>query len=169
MRRLIIMRHAKADRSSASGGDFDRPLTPQGRTDAALMGKALAEAGLVPDLALVSAALRTRQTWEEVAKAFPDTRVVLNNALYNAEEGLLRRAVADEDDVCDTLLLIAHNPGVHAFAARLLTEASASASVIDKIQQGFPPATATAFAIDEGGRAHYDGLFLARALGGAGD
>lgn len=169
MRRLIIMRHAKADRSSASGGDFDRPLTAQGRSDAALVAKALLENGLIPDLALVSAALRTRETWDEASVLFPQTRLVLNHALYNAEEQQLRRSVADEDDNCDTLLLIAHNPGVHALAARLLMESSAAPSVIDKVQAGFPPSTAAAFQIDEGGRAHYDGLFLARALGGAGD
>ena len=169
MRRLIIMRHAKADRSSASGGDFDRPLTPQGRLDAALVAKALADAGLVPDLALVSAALRTRETWDEAAKLFPAARLILNHALYNAEDQQLRRSVADEDDNCQTLLLIAHNPGVHALAARLLMESSAAPSVIDKVQGGFPPATAAAFQIDEGGRAHYDGLFLVRALGGGGD
>jgi phosphohistidine phosphatase len=169
VRRLIIMRHAKADRSSASGGDFDRPLTIQGRLDAALVAKALADAGLIPDLALVSAALRTRETWDEAAKFFPNTRLVLNHALYNAEDQQLRRSVADEDDNCQTLLLIAHNPGVHALAARLLMESSAAPSVIDKVQASFPPATAVAFQIDEGGRAHYDGLFLVKALGGAGD
>jgi phosphohistidine phosphatase len=163
------MRHAKADRSSASGGDFDRPLTPQGRTDALLVGRALAAAGLAPDLALVSASLRTRQTWEEVAKAFPETPLAVGATLYNAEEPQLRRAVADEDDVCDVLLLIAHNPGVHALAARLLVEAGASGGVLDKVEQSFPPATAVAFEIDAGGRAHYDGLFFAKDLGGVGD
>jgi phosphohistidine phosphatase len=169
VRRLIIMRHAKADRSSASGGDFDRPLTDRGRTDAALVGRALLAAGLTPDLALVSTSLRTRQTWEEMAKSFPDARLALNSALYNGEEPQLRRSVADEDDVCDVLLLIAHNPGVHALAARLLNEANASASVLERVEQNFPPATAVAFEIDEGGRAHYDGLFFAKDLGGAGD
>jgi phosphohistidine phosphatase len=169
VRRLIIMRHAKAGRSSTSGGDFDRPLTAQGRTDAALVGRALLAAGLTPDLALVSTSLRTRETWEEIAKSFPDTRLALNSTLYNGEEPQLRRAVADEDDVCDVLLLIAHNPGVHALAARLLNEANSSASVLDKVEQSFPPATAVAFEIDDGGRAHYDGLFFVKDLGGAGD
>jgi phosphohistidine phosphatase len=169
VRRLIIMRHAKADRSSASGGDFDRPLSDRGRADALLVGRALQAAGLIPDLALVSSALRTRQTWEELSKAFPDTRLALNSTLYNAEEPQLRRAVADEDDACEVLLLIAHNPGVHTLAARLLNEANASGAVLDKVEQSFPPSTAVVFEIDEGGRAHYDGMFFAKDLGGAGD
>lgn len=169
VRRLIIMRHAKAERGSASGGDFDRPLSDQGRADALLVGHALASAGLTPDLALVSSSLRTRQTWEAVAQAFPDTQVSLNSTLYNAEEGLLRRAVADMDDICDVLLLIAHNPGVHALAARLLMEAGTSGGVLDRVEQNFPPATAVAFEIDAGGRARYDGMFFAKDLGGVGD
>lgn len=169
MRRLIIMRHAKAERGSPSGSDFDRPLTPQGRTDAGLVGKALAEAGFRPDHALVSASARTRQTWEAMAGNFTEVRLSLSNALYNAEEPQLRRTVADEDDLSDVLLMIGHNPGVHALTGRLLVESGASGSVIDKVQHGFPPASACAFTIDEGGRAHYDGLFLAKSLGGVGD
>ena len=56
-----------------------------------------------------------------------------------------------------------------ALAARLLIESAASPAIINRIDQGFPPSSAIAFAVDEGGRAHYDGLFLARELGGAGD
>ena len=60
-------------------------------------------------------------------------------------------------------MLIAHNPGVHALAARLLTESSgAGARCPDGWSGGFAPATAVAFDIDEGGRARYDGLFSAR-------
>ena len=169
MRRLIIMRHSKADRQGVTGGDFDRPLTAQGRADAGLIAAALAQAGLEPDLVLVSAAVRTLQTWAEVAKTFPAARVIESRTLYNAEEHELRKAVADADDACDTLLLVAHNPGVHALAARLLIESAASPAIINRIDQGFPPSSAIAFAVDEGGRAHYDGLFLARELGGAGD
>ncbi|MDB5438734.1 MAG: hypothetical protein JWM33_1161, partial [Caulobacteraceae bacterium] len=45
----------------------------------------------------------------------------------------------------------------------------ASSSLLDRVEQNFPPATAVALEIDEGGRAHYDGLFFVKDLGGAGD
>ena len=54
MRRLILLRHAKAENQAASGEDIDRALTARGLADAARMGQVLADAGLQPDLALVS-------------------------------------------------------------------------------------------------------------------
>ena len=36
------------------------------------MGQTLAERGLTPDLALVSSAVRTRQTWDQMHDAFGD-------------------------------------------------------------------------------------------------
>ena len=72
MHRLILMRHAQAEASAPSGGDEARPLSAAGRAEALLMGRALAERGLKPDLALVSTAVRTRQTWEQMHDAFGD-------------------------------------------------------------------------------------------------
>ena len=72
MHRLILMRHAQAESSAPSGGDEARPLSAAGRAEALLMGRALAERGLKPDLALVSTAVRTRQTWEQMHDAFGD-------------------------------------------------------------------------------------------------
>ena len=75
MHRLILMRHAKTERAAASGLDRDRALTARGLSDAALMGRVLAEKKLRPDLALVSPSTRTRQTWDAVQEAFGDVEV----------------------------------------------------------------------------------------------
>src|SRR5438094_761470 len=66
MDRLILLRHAKAENDAPSGDDFDRPLAPRGRREAAAMAGQLAALGIRPDLALVSPSLRTRETWEAV-------------------------------------------------------------------------------------------------------
>ena len=94
MRKLILMRHAKAEAKAASGDDFDRALAERGRQDAALMGRVLAEAGLTPDLALVSAAERTRQTWAGLAGTFSETAVRFERKLYNATSHAIREAIA---------------------------------------------------------------------------
>jgi phosphohistidine phosphatase len=54
MQRLILMRHAKRNGRAAPAVDRDRDLSARGRSDAALMGRALAAKGVRPDLALVS-------------------------------------------------------------------------------------------------------------------
>jgi len=80
MKRLILMRHGKAERSNV-GGDFERALTERGLADAALMGRLLADEGLTPDRALVSAARRTQQTWNAVPQAFPPPKAGLPRPL----------------------------------------------------------------------------------------
>jgi len=168
LRRLIVMRHAQAARAGVSGGDFDRPLTEAGRADARLIGEALKAAGLTPDRAVISAAQRTRETWAEVSRSFPDAVLDVRRELYNAEDLILREAVEDIGDGAETVILIAHNPGVHALAVRLLLEGSAASGVIDKVDNRFPTATAVVFDIDEAERANYGGLFLVAELGGGG-
>ena len=93
MQRLILMRHAEAERASPSGDDRDRVLSARGRADAMQMGRTLASKGLRPDLALVSAAARTRQTWDLAHEAFGDVDLREQDGLYNAGADTLRRAV----------------------------------------------------------------------------
>jgi len=169
MHRLILMRHAKAERDAPTGRDRDRPLSAGGRSDAALMGRALRERGLRPDLALISSAARTRETWEVMEDAFGDVEVRLEPDLYNADAHELRRFVEAEEDTAGCLILVAHNPGVHELAVQLLTESAASPSVLDKLSSGFPTGAAAVFTVDPAGRCAYDGFFTPKAFGGGED
>ena len=76
MQRLILMRHAEAEPAAGSGRDRDRVLSGRGRKDAAAMARALAGRGMRPDLALVSPAARTHQTWDLLHDAFGDVQVL---------------------------------------------------------------------------------------------
>lgn len=166
MDRLILMRHAKAERRSASGEDFDRPLSDRGRSDAALVAKALAKDGLVPSLALVSAARRTMETWEAMREAFPKARSQPTKALYNASPMEILDAL--EGVSAGTVMVVGHNPGLHELAVGLLREGGAGSAVLGKVAARFPTATAVAFVVDVNGRANYDGVFYAADLGGGG-
>jgi phosphohistidine phosphatase len=84
MQRLILLRHGKAESVSDLGGDAERGLTDRGRRDSALMGRVLSQAGVKPDLVLVSDARRTRETWEEVSAAFPSAEAEFDPGLYLA-------------------------------------------------------------------------------------
>lgn len=158
MDRLILLRHAKAERAAPSGDDFDRPLSTGGQVDAAAMGRMLAAAGVVPAVVLVSSALRTRQTWEAVQPALPEARARFEPALFHADAetvlGLAVRAGAD-----GAVMVIGHNPGLHDLALRLAVEAD-DASELARIRRGFPPASAAAFVFDANGRAAGARLFL---------
>lgn len=156
MQRLILMRHAKAE-ASAPGGDADRALSPRGVSDADAMGRALAARGLVPDMALVSGARRTRQTWDQASEHFGDVELRVSDTLYNASADVLRRAVETVEDAAGCLMLIAHNPGVHQLAVEYLIESAASPSVMDKLAGGFPTGAAAVFTVDVAGRPAYEG------------
>ena len=117
------------------------------------------------------AAARTQQTWEAMAPAFSHAAAELDDDLYHADSSRLLALVDAEADEGgeDTVLILGHNPGVHAAAMHLLDRAAAAPSIIARVQRGFPAATAVAFVVDAAGRLEYDGLFLASDLVGAGE
>jgi phosphohistidine phosphatase len=166
MNRLILMRHAKAERDSGSGREMDRPLSSRGVADAGLVARALADRGVRPDVALVSAAARTRQTWDAAHDAFGDVQVAIEPALYDASAGALRRAVEAQEDRAGCLILIAHNPGVHQLAVELLIEGAASPTAIERFASGFPTGAAAVFALDANGRASLELFLKPRDVGG---
>jgi len=59
---LSLLRHAKSSWSNPSLPDEKRPLATRGVSDAPLMGRAMAERGIDPDVVLCSSARRTRDT-----------------------------------------------------------------------------------------------------------
>ncbi|WP_293863701.1 histidine phosphatase family protein [uncultured Alsobacter sp.] len=115
MKRLIVFRHAKAV-PHGSAPDFDRALAPRGLGDAAATGQYLADEQLFPDLALVSPALRTRQTWEQAARALGAVAVKLEPAIYEAATATLLKLVQGVDAQVRTLVLVGHNPGMGQLA-----------------------------------------------------
>jgi phosphohistidine phosphatase len=119
--RLTILRHGHATETAPGGGrDFDRPLSPRGHDEALRAGRQIAAEVGPPDLALVSPALRTRQTAEALdgvglaprAREYPDE-------LYLATlPTLLERLRAARGTVAH-LLLVGHNPGLSELVAAL--------------------------------------------------
>lgn len=169
MHRLILMRHAKTERAAVSGLDRDRALTERGTVDAALMGRVLAEKTLRPDLALVSPAVRTRQSWDAVQEALGDVEVRIEPRLYDASPDTIRRLIEDAEDQAGCLLVMAHNPGVHTLALEYLTESAASPAILDRLAGGFPTGAAAVFEVDVAGRCAYDGFLTPKAFGGGAD
>jgi phosphohistidine phosphatase len=166
MRRLILFRHAKAEARAAGGEDIDRPLTARGRRDAAIVSRAMAGAGIAPDLTLLSPSARTLETWRCAEDAFGAAPTQVRDGLYNATP----EEVAGEIDVgtegAVTLVVVGHNPSLQELAAHLLAERAGSAEAVERVASGFPTATAAVLGFDDAGRASLEALFLARDFGG---
>jgi len=119
MRRLLLLRHGKADRHSA-GGDRERPLTKRGEEDARRMGEFLAEERLAPDLAVASNARRAKRTLDLVLEAFPNhVTHLIENTIYMATAEHLLHILRQTPDKVSTLLAVGHNPGFAELAISL--------------------------------------------------
>jgi phosphohistidine phosphatase len=118
---LSLLRHAKSSWDDLSIDDYDRGLSPRGVKAAGLMGRYLAKEKLVPDLVLCSGAVRTRATLAlllpELGEPAPAVRY--DDALYLAEPEALLEAVRGAGKARH-VMVIAHNPGIHALALGLL-------------------------------------------------
>lgn len=147
MRTLVIMRHAKAEASAPT--DFERRLTDRGHADASEAGSWLAAQGVEPDLALVSAAARTQETWEDVAVAAGwDLDVAdADEALYSASTEALLDLVREVDDAVSTLMVIGHNPTV-AYLVQLLDDGEGDEEAGNEIALGYPTAAVTILRYD---------------------
>lgn len=119
MRRLVLLRHAKAARE-AGGGDKERPLTRRGREDATRAGHYLVEGKLVPNLAVISDARRTRETLDCLMQASGRAfKVLIDPELYLAEDFVLLGELHKAPDLAQTMLVVCHNPGLADFAWRV--------------------------------------------------
>ncbi|WP_340645954.1 histidine phosphatase family protein [Phenylobacterium sp.] len=160
MDRLILLRHGEAERDAPSGDDFDRRLARRGIAASAAMGETLADLGFCPDVVLVSAAARTRDSWEAVSKAFPKAQVRFEDSLYLAEPERVRALVKAAGAACATVMVVGHNPGLQDLTVQMLRAGGAPPALIAKAQNGFPTAAAAVFLFDHAGRPSYDGLFF---------
>jgi phosphohistidine phosphatase len=147
VRYLWVVRHGKAASDAPWGGtDRERPLTARGRRDATALGRRLTDdppiLGLegvpAPDMAICSAAVRTRQTAELIVKATGD-RLPLDayRSLYEADTDVVLQYLREIDEGVISLLLVGHNPTMFDLAWALLgdpgdgTEGGGSGAVDD--------------------------------------
>jgi phosphohistidine phosphatase len=140
------MRHAHAEGSGPT--DRERPLTASGRDTAAAAGRWLAGQGFRPEHALVSAALRTLETWTAAAGAAGWTlEPEVDPGLYAAGPDAALDLVNAVPDEVTSLLVIGHNPTV-GHLAQLLDDGEADAEVAgEALVSGYPPATLSVFRV----------------------
>lgn len=140
-RQLLLLRHAKSSWDNEALADFDRPLAPRGRKAAPRMGDEIRKRRWLPDLALVSPALRTRETWQLASSRWPAPQppVAFPNELYEASAPELLTEAQSVPDKVMTLLVIGHNPGLEGFA-RELSGPSSDGQALRSLTEKFPTA-----------------------------
>jgi phosphohistidine phosphatase len=119
MKKLLILRHAKAETHDGPIQDHERELTKKGRKAAEHVGELLKERALVPDRVLSSTAERARVTAELAARAAGYTGTIeALYELYLAEPPAYLDALRRLGE-SSCVLVVGHNPGIETLIYRL--------------------------------------------------
>ena len=115
MKSLTLFRHAKTERDSDSGRDFDRRLIERGQQDSRRIGQQIGKLGLAFDLVLSSPAARAAET-AELAGLSPR----FDQRIYDASTGDLLTLAQQTSNEVNRLAMVGHNPGFERLASKLL-------------------------------------------------
>ena len=115
MKTLLIMRHGKSSWKHKELKDHERPLSKRGVRDSVKMGELLQHRELVPQLILVSTAVRTIETAKLLVEAsgFQGETIALDS-LYLAEAEEYLHDLLTLPNEIERVMIIGHNPGLEA-------------------------------------------------------
>jgi len=122
MKKLIFVRHGRAEEQSDNFPDFERSLTAKGKIVSAEMAAILSEKEKGRCVFVTSPAFRAYETalvFARVLDVDPDS-LILSNALYTtADLKTIANIVEKIDDKIDTLFFFGHNPSFTEIPDRL--------------------------------------------------
>ena len=121
MKVLLLVRHAQSSWDDVQLSDSDRPLTDKGKSDAAKMGKRLAERDVEVDTILSSPAKRALATAGAIAKRldFKRKNIVQDDRLYAGQVDDLLQVIKELGDKQKRVMLVGHNPELSELVKRL--------------------------------------------------
>ena len=142
---LVVIRHAKAEPYADS--DAERKLTRRGHTEAQGAGRFLGEADIRPDAALVSAAVRTRETWEHVEEATgASAEVEVSDDIYAASADDVLEALRRLPEEAVSAAYVGHNPAAGSLAYAL-NDGEGDPLVVRGLLEGFPTAAVAVYEV----------------------
>jgi len=136
---LSLLRHAKSSWKNPTLPDRERPLATRGVADAPLMGRAMAERGIDPELILCSSARRTVDTLALVLPELKvEPKVVYEDSLYHASPAEMLQMLRAIQPGASRVMIVGHNPEIQAFALDLI--GSGPKHMRDRLTEKFPTA-----------------------------
>ena len=151
MKRLYILRHAKAQQAEPGQDDHARALTLRGVADAEAMARYLRKSGAKIDRVLVSTSARTVQTADLVLRELQlPPRADYRDGLYLAEPGKILAMIQGLPVRTGTVMVIGHNPGLEELATILAREAvrRKERERRDELEEKFPTAALAVLEFD---------------------
>ena len=141
MKKLFLLRHAQAA-PAGSKSDKERNLTPAGTKDALMLGRRMKQKHYHPDLVLCSTAQRTKETLAALEQSIEIVSTLYINTLYEGGKSEMFQTIRKTDDHVDGLMIVAHNPSIHAIALMLAREDSPA---LGRLEAGYHPGTLSVF------------------------
>ena len=112
MKTLYLVRHGQSSWDDVRLDDRERPLSDKGKSDAAKMGKRLAESEVALDMIVASPAQRALATAEAIARKldFARKHIVQDERLYTGQVDDLLQLIQEMGGDHKRLMLVGHNP-----------------------------------------------------------
>ena len=161
-RKIYLLRHGKAESTSATGRDFDRSLTGEGRDILRASARGMVALGVEIDLLVSSPLVRAVQTADELAPAFAGVRREVWDELACGVDEIALAARIDEHPRVRGLMLVGHEPDIGEMISFLLT--GNRGGFMTHVRTG-NVACLSAGATPPGGRAVLEWVMTARQLG----
>lgn len=139
----MLLRHAKSSWADPGLADADRPLAPRGRRASKLIAEYLRKQKARPALVLCSTAARTRETLDAIRPGLGDCEVELEPRLYAAWSKELLDRLREIPDTVDSVLVVAHNPGLQNLALELAPNGPGH----DRLREKFPTGALATFTV----------------------
>ena len=121
MKKLFLVRHAKASLEDPDVLDVQRKITEEGKHQVIEFIKYLKQENIKPDLIVCSNAVRARQTAQLIAKGLDlsENGVYIEPRLYEENVTFLMETIKEVSDLVGGLMIVGHNPTLSWFASYL--------------------------------------------------
>jgi phosphohistidine phosphatase len=125
MKKLILVRHGKAEDPASGISDYERSLTLKGKIISRLMARKLRDSEKSPVMIISSPAFRALETALIFAIEFgvEADKIIVNSSLYyKMNLRFLPEILAKAGDNSDTVMMFGHNPSFTEIANSLCTD-----------------------------------------------
>ena len=122
MKRLVFVRHGRAEESHPQFTDFERSLTAKGKIVSEQMAVKLKEKEVIPDVYISSPAFRALETALIFARAYdydPEMIMIRRNLYFKVNLKTMAEMLAEVSDEAGTVILFGHNPSFTEIPDRL--------------------------------------------------
>jgi Phosphohistidine phosphatase SixA len=158
MKKIIFVRHGRAEDQSSEFSDFERSLTEKGKVISRQMARRFREKESDPGLIITSPAFRALETAFIFASEFGtsyDNIVINSNLYYKAGIKNLFELLGRLDDQVNTITLFGHNPAFTEMPDRLSKDGCEFVTKTSVVCMSFKTDTWSGVKLDSGRKEYF--------------